>query len=78
MRQYAAQRLAASPEADRVRERHCDVYLQLVERDTRHEAERRIGVVEKADERSDADGAQSKASLSSGTMTAGAERIEYW
>jgi predicted ATPase len=35
VRQYAAERLAASSEADRVRERHCDLYLDLVERHAR-------------------------------------------
>jgi predicted ATPase/DNA-binding SARP family transcriptional activator len=35
VRQYAAERLAASAAADRVRERHCDLYLNLIERHTR-------------------------------------------
>lgn len=35
VRQYAAERLAHSPEASRVRARHCDLYLELAERSSR-------------------------------------------
>ena len=36
VRQYAAERLADSPEAFRVRARHCELYLELAEQHSRH------------------------------------------
>jgi hypothetical protein len=68
-----------APDRDRCRaERHDLARAELVHRHARDQAERRIGVVEKADERGDADGVRPKAADISGTMTAGAERIAYW
>ena len=51
---------------------------QPVHRSARDQAERRIAVVEKADQRGSPERIRPKASDICGIMTAGAERSEYW
>ena len=80
----AAQSGIAGREQDRAdrhggrAKRHDLAWAELVHGDARDEAERRVAVVKQADQRGDADGVSPNAVDSSGTMTAGAERIEYW
>ena len=80
----AAERRIAGGEEERAdrhargAERHDLARAELVHGDAGDEAERRVAVVEQADQRGDADGRHAECVDSSGTMTAGAERIEYW